>query len=165
MAVNTTSDVSIRQQRSRFVTSLSVISVFVALYMIVEEISTLTMVNAMSERPEFRMAEQLMPSMTLSPTTLIIDLILYVLSIIASIALFNRLPWGRVMYIVVLSLLTAVGIISSMQTYISLSSYFTMLGMDDSLTMMIAGNMFALGINIFIVWKLSSATIRSEFGG
>ncbi len=85
------------------------------------------------------------------------------LGIVASIAMFNRLNWGRVMYISVLIVVTLWGIISSFVSYLSLAQYLNAFGMGGSLSLMIIGNALSLGITIYFVWKLSTREIRDEF--
>lgn len=152
-----------RRPKSRFVSLLAVISIAAAMYMIIEGISTLTMLSTFKERSEYRMAEQLMPSITVSPITMLIELFLYGLSIIASIALYNRLQWGRILYISVLMVITLFGIITSIETYISLTNYLDIIGTTGALPMMIMVNILTISINAFVIWKLSTKDIRDEF--
>ncbi len=131
--------------------------------MIIEGISNIAMLNSLNSRPEFAMAEKLMPSLSISPTETIVEIMLQFLGIVASIAMFNRLNWGRVMYISVLIVVTLWGIISSFVSYLSLAQYLNAFGMGGSLSLMIIGNALSLGITIYFVWKLSTREIRDEF--
>jgi hypothetical protein len=150
-------------KKSRFVTNLALFSIIAAAFMIFQNISNLLTVNSFQSRPEFRMAEQMMPSMAVSPTESIIDILLQFAGIIASIGLFNRLNWGRVSYMVVLSVITVWGIVSGIISYLSLSQYLKGYGMESSFSIFILGNILALSISVYLIWKLSTKEIRSEF--
>jgi len=150
-------------QRSRFITYLAIFSIAAALFLIIEDISNLMLLNSLSSRPEYRMAEQMMPTLSVSPTETIFEMLLQVLGIIASIGMFNRLNWGRKMYIIILSAITIWGIISSYMSYLSLSQYLNAAGMGGSLSLMILGNIIALGITVYLIRKLSAKKVVDEF--
>ena len=150
-------------QRSKFITYLSLFSIVASLFLIIEDISNLEMLNSLSSRPEYRMAEQMMPALSVSPTETIFEMSLQVLGIIASIGMFNRLNWGRKMYIIILSAITVWGIISSIMSYISFSQYLSAFGMGGSLTLLVVGNILALGITVYLVRRLMSQKISDEF--
>lgn len=152
-----------QSQKSRFISYLSLFSIVAAILLIVEDISNMAMLNSFSSRPEYRMAEQLMPSLSVSPAETILEIGLQVLGIVASVGMFNRLEWGRKMFIVILSAITLWGIISSMMSYLSLSKYLDAYGMGGSLSLMLIGNALALGVSVYLVWKLSTKEIRDEF--
>jgi hypothetical protein len=105
----------------------------------------------------------MMPSMSISPSAIYAELFMYLLGIAASIAMINRLNWGRVMYLIVFSATTVWGIVSSISSYLSLSHYLNAAGMGDSFAVVIFGNILIAGFNAAIVWKLSTKTIRAEF--
>ena len=146
--------------KSRFITILSIISIMVALYSIVENISTLSMQSS----PEFQIVKQLLPSAFISPTTILVEIALNVAAIIASIGLFMRLNWGRVLYMVVLVLITVWEIYSSISSYMALNALLTGYGLGSSLSLIVFGTIFGVGLNIYLIWKLSSDNIRFEFG-
>ena len=150
-------------QRSKFITYLSVFSIAAALFLIVEDVSNLILLNSLNSRPEYRMAEQMMPTLSVSPTETIVEILLQVLGIIASIALFNRLNWGRKMYIIILSTITLWGIISSYLSYLSLSQYLNAAGMGGSLSLLVLGNFVSVGITAYLVKKLTTKIIVDEF--
>ncbi len=150
-------------ERSRFITYLALFSIVVAAYFIFEGLSNLIFMGSITNRPEYRLAEQMMPSLTVSPTQTIIDILLQFAGIIASIGLFNRLNWARIMYMVVLSVITVWGIVSGILSYLSLSEYLRAYGLGSSLSLVLLWNAVGLGITIYIVWMLSSQKIREEF--
>jgi hypothetical protein len=150
-------------ERSRFVTLLAGTSIMLMVYFSYQGISNLRMMQSLQERPEYRIAEQMMPSMSVSPAAIYGELSLYLLGIAASIAMVNRLNWGRVMYMIVLSVSTVWEIVSSISSYLSLSHYLNVVGMGDSFAVVLFGNVLIAGFNIAIVWKLSTKTIKAEF--
>jgi hypothetical protein len=149
--------------KSRFITYLALFSIVAAVYTIIQDVSNMVMLNSLNSSPEYRMAEKLMPSLSVSPSGTIVEIILQAAGIVASIGMFNRLNWGRVMYIIVLSAVTVWGIITSMTSYLSFSQYLNAYGIGGSLSLMIIGNSLVLGITVYLVWKLSTSTIRDEF--
>ncbi len=150
-------------KRSRFVTNLALFSIMVGIFLIFQNISNLMTTNSLENSPEYRMAQQMMPSMTVSPTATIFEILLQFAGIIASIGLFIRRNWGRISYMVLLSVITVWEIVSSVQSYLSLSKYLQGFGMESSLNLLIFGNILALGINIYLIWKLSTKEVRDEF--
>ncbi len=150
-------------KRSRFVTNLALFSIMVGIFLIFQNISNLMMTNSFENSPEYRLAQQLIPSISVSPTTTLFEIFLQFAGIVASIGLFVRRNWGRISYMVLLSVITVWEIVSSIQSYLSLSKYLQGFGMESSLNILIFGNILALGINIYLIWKLSTSEIRSEF--
>ena len=150
-------------KKSRFVTNLALFSIMVGFFLIAQNISMLLSTNSLENSPEFRMAQQLMPSISISPTATILESVLQFAGIIASIGLYMRMNWGRVAYMVLLSVITVWEIISSIQSYFSLSKYLQGFGMESSLSLLVLGNILALAINIYLIWKLSAREIRDEF--
>ena len=146
--------------KSRFITILSIVSIMVALYSIVENISTLSMQSSQ----EFQIVKQLLPSAFISPATILVEIALNVAAIIASIGLFMRLNWGRIMYMIVLILITAWEIYSSISSYMALNALLTGYGLGRSLSLIVFGTIFGVGLNIYLIGKLSSDNIRFEFG-
>ncbi len=149
--------------RSRFITNLALFSIMVGIYLMFQNIVTLISTSSLESSLEYKMAQQLMPSMTVSPTTTLFEIILQLSGIIASIGLFMRRNWGRISYMVILSVLTVWGIITSIQSYLLLSKYMSGFGMESSISLVILGNILALGINIYLIWKLSTNEICDEF--
>ena len=149
--------------KSRFVTYLGAISIILSVFSIYQGVSTLQMMNSLQSRPEFRIAEQMMPSLTVSSTDTIIEIILYIAGIIASIVLLNRLEWGRVMYLWVLITITVWGVYSSISSYLSVAEYLKGYGGETPLMLIFLGNIFIIGITIYLAKKLTSREIRSEF--
>lgn len=149
--------------RSRFISNLALFSIMVGIFLIFQNVSNLMMNNSFENSPEYRMAQQLMPSISVSPTTTLFEIFLQFAGIVASIGLFIRRSWGRISYMVLLSVITGWEIASSIQSYYSLSKYMQGFGMESSLNILIFGNILALGINIYLIWKLSTSEIRDEF--
>lgn len=146
--------------RSRFITILSIVSIMVALYSIVENISTLSMQSSQ----EFQIVKQFLPSAFISPTTIFMEIALNIAAIVASIGLYMRLNWGRIMYMIVLILITAWEIYSSISSYMALNALLTGYGLGSSLSLIIFGTIFGVALDIYLIWKLSSDNIRLEFG-
>ena len=151
------------KSQSRFVDILAKISIVVAAYLIIDGIMNLNFINTFKTSPEYRIAEQFMPSAIVSPTVTVIEIILQILGIAASVAMLKRLNWGRVLYISVLGLLSLSGIISSLRLHLSMSKYLDAFGLGSSLTMLIIWYLITIGINGFIMWKLTTKEIRNEF--
>lgn len=152
-----------RSSQSRFVDILAKISIVVAAYLIIDGIMNLNFISTFKTSSEYRIAEQFMPSAIVSPTVTIIEIILQGVGIIASIAMLKRLNWGRVLYISVLALISLSGIISSLRLHLSMSKYLDAFGLGSSLTMLIVWYLITIGINGFIIWKLTTKDILKEF--
>lgn len=150
-------------QKSRFVNNLAMMSIVVGIYMIYQDISNLTMLQTLSSSPEYRMAEQMMPSLSVSPAETMFDIFMQAAGIIGSVGLMLRMNWGRILYIAVLSIVTLWGIISGIMSYLSISTYLGSIGMGGSLSLLLMGNVVMLVIAGYIVWKLSTEKIRNEF--
>lgn len=149
--------------RSRFITNLALFSIMVGIYLMFQNIVTLMSTNEIENTLEYQMAQKFMPPVTVSPTTTLFEIILQFAGIIASIGLFMRKTWGRMSYMVLLSVLTVWGIVSSIQSYLLLAEYMNGFGVESSISLLIFGNILALGINIYLIWKLSTSEIRDEF--
>lgn len=145
--------------KSRFVTGLSIVSIMVASYSIVESISTLSM----QSNPELQLVKQLLPSAFISPATMIIEMALNGAAIIASIGLYMRLNWGRRMYLVLLFLFTVWEIYSSINSYMALNTFLTGYGLGSPLFLIVFWTILGVGLNIFLIWKLTSDKIKFEF--
>lgn len=146
--------------RSRFINILSTISIMVALYSIVENYSTLSMQSNL----EFQLVRQFMPSAFVSPVKVSIEIALNVAVIMASIGLYLRWNRGRVMYMIVVALITVWEIYSSISSFLALNRLLTGYDVGSSLSLIVVGASAGICINIFLIWKLSSADIRFEFG-
>ncbi|HAP35616.1 MAG TPA: hypothetical protein DCQ28_06600 [Bacteroidetes bacterium] len=128
-----------------------------------QSILTLMTTNSIENNPEYQMAQQLMPTLSVSPTATIFEIVLQFAGIIASIGLYIRSNLGRISYMVMLSIITVWGIVASIMSYLSLSKYLQGYGIESSLSLMVFGNILALGINIYLIWKLSTNEIKDEF--
>jgi len=150
-------------KRSRFITNLALFSIMVGIYLMFQNILTLMTTNSFENNPEYQMAQQLMPTLSVSPTATIFEIVLQFAGIIASIGLYIRSNLGRISYMVMLSIITVWGIVASIMSYLSLSKYLQGYGIESSLSLMVFGNILALGINIYLIWKLSTNEIKDEF--
>ncbi len=146
-----------RPIRSRFITVLALISIMGAFYSIMQDFFTLSLQSS----AEFGIARQLLPSAMISPAEIYFDITLSIAGIAASVGLFMRRNWGRIMYMAVLSLYTLWSIYSSISTYAA----FDMLlkGYGGSLSLILFWSVLGLGINIYLIWRLSSYAVRQEF--
>lgn len=136
------------------------VSVVVGLYSIAENISTISLQNS----PEFQIVQQLMPSAMISPAAIYFEIILNAALITASIGLYLRLNWGRIMFMVVVFIFTLWQIYSSISSYLALNTLLAGYGVGNTLPLIVLWSVFGVGINVFLIWKLSSVNIRSEFG-
>jgi len=150
-------------KRSRFITNLALFSIMVGIYLMFQSILTLMTTNSIENNPEYQMAQQLMPTLSVSPTATIFEIVLQFAGIIASIGLYIRSNLGRISYMVMLSIITVWGIVASIMSYLSLSKYLQGYGIESSLSLMVFGNILALGIIIYLIWKLSTNEIKDEF--
>jgi hypothetical protein len=149
--------------RSRFITNLAMFSIMVGIYLMFQNIVTLLSSNSMESSIEYQMAQQLMPEAVISPTAIVFEIFLQFAGIIASIGLYIRRNWGRIGYMVLLSVITVWEIVSSITAYLSLSKYMQGYGVESSISLIVLGNMIALCINIYLIWKLSTSEIKDEF--
>jgi hypothetical protein len=78
--------------------------------------------------------------------------------------LYMRWNWGRIMYMVVLSLFTGWEIYASISTYRTVNALLTGYGMGSSLPLILMWSIVGVGVSVFLIWKLSSEGIKSEFG-
>jgi len=150
-------------ERSRFITVLAYSSIILQLYFAYEAVSNLAFMNSMYQRPELQIADQMLPSMAVSTTGTAIELVVYLFGIIASAAMLFRYNWGRLMYMVILTIITLWGIGISMESYLSVSELLRSLGLGESLTLLLLGSILSLGVNGVLLWKLSREEIRKEF--
>ncbi len=148
---------------SKFVDYLAKISVIVGAYLVFDGIVNLRFILSMKDRPEFALAEQLVPAGILSTTEPLIEIILHMIGIAASIAMLRRRNWGRILYMTILSLLTVTGIISGVRTTLIMSEYIHLEGLGSSLPLVIVASIVSVGITLAIVWKLTRADVRKEF--
>lgn len=150
------------KKRSSFISYLALFSIVIALFMIYESVSNMVLLNSMNNSPEYRIAEEMMPSLKISPMETFVEITMQIVGIIASIGLFMRLNWGRILFMIVLSMMTIWGIVSSIQSYLSLSQYFKGYQLGSSLELVILGALVAVGVNIYLLWKLSTKEVREE---
>jgi hypothetical protein len=145
--------------KSRFISILSMTTMMVALYSIVGTISTLSMQNSQ----EFQLVRQFMPAAVVSPAMLYAEMFLNAAAIVAAVGLFLRRNWGRILFLVVLFLYIGWEIYSSISSYLSVNALLAGYGIGGSLSLIVSWSLLGLGLNVFLIWKLYSSSIRSEF--
>lgn len=149
--------------RSRFVTNLAVSSIGICIIMTAMDLSTLSTLNSLSNSPEAQLMEQYMPSLAISPTETILDMLLYLAGAVASFMMFRRSNVGRLAFMGVVTVGTLWSIASSISAYYSVAEYLRAFGMGGSLSLLVLGAVFGVAINVAIVWKLSRPDIVQEF--
>lgn len=145
--------------RSQFVTILSVLSMTAGLYFVVQNISLLSMQNS----PEMQLAQKFMPTAFVSPGEIFLEMALNAVLVIASIGLWLRHHWGRVSYMIVVCVITAWEIYSSLHSYFILRPLLSGFGLGNSLTLIAVWSLLGVGVAFYVIKKLSSEEIRSEF--
>lgn len=148
-----------QNRKSQFVTLLSLFSIVVAFYFVFENVSAFSMQN----NPEMQLAKQFLPSVFVSPAALYFEILLNIIIIIASIGLFLRLNWARIGYMIVLSLTTVWEIYSSINAYYALDSFLEGYNLGNSLMLIVFWSLLGVGINIYLIRKLTSSDVKLEF--
>ena len=147
------------QTRSRFVTYVALFSIAVAFYSIIEGFSTLSMQNS----GMMSLAQQMFPGVEVSTTVTVFEIILNAFGLVASVGLFMRRNWGRLSYMAVLSITTVWEIYSSISTTMALEQMMAQVGMGSTLPLIIFWSIVGFGISLYILWKLSTPEIKTEF--
>ena len=149
--------------RSRFVTFLSLASVIACGALIAQDVSTLSMIRSIEEQPLVRTMQGIIPEAVISPVDSYVDIIIQFFGIAASIALWNRLEWGRTMYITVLSSATVWNIIASFRSALSLSALSPLARTEGAMAIAILSAVASGGLSAWIIWKLMQREVREEF--
>ncbi|NUN68912.1 MAG: hypothetical protein HUU02_04280 [Bacteroidetes bacterium] len=149
--------------RSSFITILAVISIILQLLMIYEGFETLRMAESIRSMPGFAIAQEMMPGLSVSPTEVYGEMSLYLLGIIASVALWLRRDWGRKMYLAVLTGITGWQIATGISSYRMLSAFDGLPGTGGTLPLLVMGTVLGVAVNGVIAVKLLSQEVRKEF--
>ena len=152
-----------QSKHSRFVSYLAIVSIMAAMYLIVQGVSNLMMLSSLKNSTEYRIAEQMIPASLVSPSGTMLEILFQFAGIVASIGLWNRLNWGRIMYMIVLSTMTVWETISTVNSYLSLSQYLNAAGLSGSWIALLFSNFITASISGYILWKLSTKEVRNEF--
>lgn len=143
-------------------------------------VETYSLTNSSAYRGALQQLETIAPDAssllfdsTWMTTTQIISLALNAATVVVSVALFRRVRWGRISYISLVWIQTAYYIASSIAGYFMARSFAEKSGLGQLLGSsgmvvagefaLIVGAVVSVGIAAFILWKLSSNEVRSEF--
>jgi len=172
------------QPRSTFVSGLAIVSAAVALYLFMSDlfalVATYSLTNSSAYRGALRQLETIAPDAgsllfdsTWMTTTQLISLALNAVTVVASVALFRRVRWGRISFVWLVWIQTVYYIASSIVGYFMARSFAEksglgpLLGSSSMVVMgesaLIFGSVVSVGIAAFILWKLSSNEVRGEF--
>ena len=170
--------------RSRFITSLAMISLLVCIVLLVSDvaglISYLTLTNSAAYQMAIRQISTYMPgarSMLFNSGPMVmssvVSIILNSASIIASLALVQRKRWGRDSFVWLIWIQTGYYVISAVSGYFLARSFARETGLFGqtlvSGSLMLGGYVALVGVilllstAIFLTRKLSSPEVRREF--
>ena len=179
-----TPNISSPPSRSTFVTGLSLVSVVIALFLTVTDLTGLISYINLTDSAEYRTAMRLLQayqpdasSLSLNAgwmmTSSITGIAVNLATIVASYGLFRRLKWGRISFISVVVVQTIFYFVTMFSTYSMARSFLSGTGIDQvaggtSIMAMgeaagIIGGVLVITFAIVIVRKLSSAEVRREF--
>jgi len=179
-----TPNISSPPSRSTFVTGLSLVSVVIALFLTVTDLTGLISYINLTDSAEYRTAMRLLQayqpdasSLSLNAgwmmTSSITGIAVNLATIIASYGLFRRLKWGRISFISVVVVQTIFYFVTIFSTYFMARSFLSGTGIDQvaggtSIMAMgeaagIIGGVLVIAFAVVIVRKLSSAEVRREF--
>jgi hypothetical protein len=152
------------QFRSSFVTVIAVISIFISIFQFYGAYSNLAMMDSVSAVSGLGVTTEVMESLMPSPASLYSEMFLSFLMVVASVLLFKRMNAGRMMYLVVLTAGSFWTVYSSVRSYALMSQYLDLPGVQEtSMTLIGATTAVTIGINIYLVWKLTRDDVKSEF--
>ena len=107
---------------------------------------------------------EVMESLMPSPASVYSEMFLSLLMVVASVLLFKRMNVGRLMYLVVLTAGSFWTVFSSVRSYALMSQYLDLPGVQEtSMTLIGATTAITIGINIYLVWKLTRDEVKREF--
>ncbi len=149
--------------RSSFVSYLALFSIGFAIVSIYSAMTNLMTVNTWAGMAEYKIAEALIPAVTISPTQSYVEIFINAVLIAVSAGLYRRAAWAITAYIFSLSALTIWSITSSVQSYLALSQYLRAFQLGGTLEYLIFSAVLSLAIAVYIIWKLSTKAIRGEF--
>lgn len=152
------------QFRSSFVTVIAVISIFISIFQFYGAYSNLAVMDSVSAVSGLGVTTEVMESLMPSPASVYSEMFLSLLMVVASVLLFKRMNVGRMMYLVVLTAGSFWTVYSSVRSYALMSQYLDLPGVQEtSMTLIGATTAVTIGINIYLVWKLTRDDVKSEF--
>ncbi len=152
------------QFRSSFVTVIAVISIFISIFQFYGAYSNLAVMDSASAVSGLGVTTEVMESLMPSPASVYSEMFLSLLMVVASVLLFKRMNAGRMMYLVVLTAGSFWTVYSSVRSYALMSQYLDLPGVQEtSMTLIGATTAVTIGINIYLVWKLTRDDVKSEF--
>ena len=120
--------------------------------------------DSLSGTDALPVADELIRSLSPSPAANYFEILLSMLIILSSVALFKRFDWGRKLYLWCLATTSVWTVISSIRTYSSVSEYLNLPGVaGTSAALILFTAMMTLGINAYLARKLTREEIRGEF--
>ncbi len=171
-------------QRSTFVTGLAIVSMLLAAFLFVTDITGLVSYVSLTNSSEYQMAMKLMQ--TYQPdsglilinsewmmTTSIISLLLNMGTLVVSYGLFARKTWGRISYVSLLGIQTVYYVLSSIGGYYLAQSIVHKSGIGEMLNSSglwafggittIVGMIIVVATAVFIIRKLATESGGQEF--
>ncbi len=150
--------------RSRFVTTLSVLSIFISLYQIYETIRSMTAFDTLTRMNGLGLTNGMLESLMPSPAGAYLEIALAVALIGASVMMLKRMEMGRRAYIVTLAAGSLWTTVSTIQSYQSLSQYLSMPSVqENALLLMFLSVAVTIGIAWYVIRKLTREELRKEF--
>lgn len=146
-------------QRSRFVTVLAIVSLASAFFSLAQNFSTLSMQSS----SEFEIVQSLLPSGMIPATEIYFEILLNIAALIVSVALFMRSRKGRIAYMIVLGIYAVWELYSGISSYYRYNDLLAGMGFGKPLSLILFWSVIGMGITVFILWKLSTPEIKSEF--
>lgn len=152
----------------------------IAVFLFVSEMNNMISYVNLTSSPEYRMAmEQIKAYATGSMlfntewmlTTSIISLVLDATTFIVSFGLFKRKKWGRISYVLLVWIQAGYYVCSAIGGYYLARSFASQIGQLIGTTGILAfggyatvfGALIVVATAAFVVWKLSSESVRQEF--
>lgn len=150
--------------RSRFVTTLSVLSIFISLYQIYETIRSMTALDTLIQMKGLGLTDEMLESLMPSPAGAYLEIVLALLLTGASVMMLKRMELGRRAYMATLAAGALWTTVSTIQSYQSLSHYLSMPSVqENALLLMFLSVAVTVGIAWYVIWKLTREEFRKEF--
>lgn len=171
--------------RSTFVTGLAIVSMLLGAFLFVSDISGLVSYVNLTNGSEYQMAMKLMQAYQPDSglilinsewmmATSVVGLLLNMGTLVVSYGLFARKRWGRISYISLLGIQTVFYIFLSIGGYYLVQTVMNKSAIGEVLNSSglwafggittIAGIIIAVATAAFIIRKLSTDSVRQEFG-
>ncbi|MFZ4620439.1 MAG: hypothetical protein ACOYNS_07765 [Bacteroidota bacterium] len=152
------------RQPSRFVNTVSVISIFVSCYQIYDAVSTMYFMESLSDAGSLPVSEELIRSLSPSPAANYFEMFIAVMIIVGSVMMLKRYELGRKIYLWCLATASLWSVISAVRTYSAMSQYLNLPGMAEaSASLVFLTAALTVGVNVYIAWKLTREEIKGEF--